>query len=71
MTVQREDENPEISELKSLLIQVIEQSRDEEEGDCIFCQCELGQGHDKTECCYDGCIVTTLREKTDYWDVDF
>lgn len=50
-----------MNEAIELLQKIIDFSREDVEGDCIFCGCELGQGDDETETCYEGCLMVQAR----------
>lgn len=43
-----------------LLKRLVEKSREPAEGDCVYCNCELGGGNDDD--CYDDCIMVEVRK---------
>ena len=46
-----------------LLKRFVQQSREPDEGDCVYCNCELGGGNEYH--CYNDCIITEVRKLLD------
>ena len=46
-----------------LLRRFVQQSREPDEGDCVYCNCELGGGNEYH--CYNDCIITEVRKLLD------
>ncbi len=44
----------------NMLKRLVEKSREPSEGDCVYCNCELGGGNDDD--CYDDCIIVEVRK---------
>ena len=46
-----------------LLKRFVQQSREPDEGDCVYCNCEFGGGNEYH--CYSDCIITEVRKLLD------